>query len=217
MSLMDDVKAYYAARAPVYDETAGYNDQEAEKMRPPIKARYRRIFRGRKVLEIACGTGYWTKAIADVAESILAVDIDAGMISLAQNRCKQLSNVKFQIADVYDLSEIPLTFNAAFATGWWSHIPKNRISDFLSTLHSKLEPEALVLFTDQMPYNGFVRAQDADGNILEQRVLPDCSRFMIVKNFPTQQDIMGYLKDIADDIRYTEFPKDWWSVLYKKK
>jgi hypothetical protein len=39
MPLADDVARYYAARAAVYDETAGYTDPEAERLRAPIKTR----------------------------------------------------------------------------------------------------------------------------------------------------------------------------------
>jgi hypothetical protein len=80
-----------------------------------------------------------------------------------------------------------------------------------------LEPKAPLLFVDQLSYDGFMRTQDSDGNILEQRLLPDSSRFTIVKNFPTKRDITDYLKDIAYVIRYIDYPKEWWSVLYKKK
>jgi SAM-dependent methyltransferase len=187
-------------------------------MRAPIKAWYQDIFKGRNVLEVACGSGYWTEVIGEVAKSVLATDSDSSLISLAKNKCKHLSNVRFQIADAYTLNDVPTGFDAALGVWWWSHIPKRNIPSFLSAIHSRLESSAMVLFVDQLPYNGFVRTQDPEGNTLEQRVLPDGSSFTIVKNFPTKQDITDYLKDIAYDIRYVEYPDEIsWNVLYRKK
>ncbi|MBN1643835.1 MAG: class I SAM-dependent methyltransferase [Dehalococcoidales bacterium] len=176
------------------------------------------LLSGREVLEVACGSGYWTEVIGEVAKSVLATDIDLSLISIAKSRCKHLSNVRFQIADAYTLNDVPSGFDAALGIWWWSHIPKKCVPIFLSALHSKLESKALVLFVDQLSYDGFVRRQDSDGNILEQRILPDGGSFTIVKNFPTKQDITDYLKNIAYDIRYTEYPDEMsWSVIYRKK
>ncbi|MBN1425681.1 class I SAM-dependent methyltransferase [Candidatus Fermentibacteria bacterium] len=115
MSLSDDVARYYAARAPWYDETAGYLDPEAERLREPIKERYRKRFEGHRVLEIACGTGYWTAAVGETAHSILAIDADPALVSMTRERCGHLANVEVCIADAYALEGIPGGFSAAFA------------------------------------------------------------------------------------------------------
>jgi len=218
MSLINDVIQYYAARAPVYDESAGYTDQEAEKLRVPIKARYQEIFRSRNVLEIACGTGYWTKVVGEVAKSVLAIDINPSLISIAEDRCKHLPEVHFLITDAYTLQNVAAGFDAALGIWWWSHIPRAYIQIFLAALRGKLAPGAVVLFVDQLPYDGYIREQNAEGNTLEQRILPDGRSFMIVKNFPTEQEVVDELVGIADDIRYVERSDEKsWDVTYRTK
>jgi demethylmenaquinone methyltransferase/2-methoxy-6-polyprenyl-1,4-benzoquinol methylase len=218
MSLVDDVTQYYAARAPAYDETAGYTDSEAEQLRAPIKARYREMFAGHTVLEIACGTGYWTPAIAEVADSVLAVDINPSLLSQAEERCKHLPNVRFQVADAYTLEGVPNGFTAALGIWWWSHMPLERVPAFLATLHSRLLPGAFVLFVDQLPYDGFVRRIDPGGNTLEKRFLSDGRSFEIVKNFPTAENIHNALAGIADNVQYLERPDEkHWNVTYHAK
>jgi len=218
MSAIDETTRYYDARAPVYDETAGYRDPEGERLREPIKARYRELFKGHDVLEIACGTGYWTAAIAEAANSVLATDVNASVIGIAQERCRGLPSVRFQLADAYALEGVPTGFTAGMAIWWWSHIPKHMIHPFLSALHSKLRPGSPVLFRDQLPYPGPPRRQDSDGNTLEQRTLPDGSSFEIVKNFPTEQELREALHGCADDVHY--FPRahqKHWELTYRTR
>lgn len=75
MKEIDDLKRYYSDRAKEYNKTAGYEDRRAEKIRKRIKLRHQDYFKGHDVLEIACGTGYWTEVIAGTANSVLAIDI----------------------------------------------------------------------------------------------------------------------------------------------
>jgi protein-L-isoaspartate O-methyltransferase len=214
----DELANYYNERASVFDVTSGYADAEAEKLREPIKARFRETFRGRRVLEIACGSGYWTTVLGEAAESVLTIDISRSLLAQAQKRCAHQANVRFQIADAFTLEGVPGGFNAAFAQGWWSHIPKKNIRTFLTALHSKLVPGALVLFNDQLPYDGFYRKQDNDGNTIEQRILPNARSFMIVKNFPDEKEITNALSGFAVDIKYSQPPKeDHWEVVYNTK
>ena len=76
MEYPEEIVRYYASRNDVYDEAAVYLGKEAEELRAPIKDIYRRLFSGKNVLEIACGSGYWTRVLAGVAASVLAVDIN---------------------------------------------------------------------------------------------------------------------------------------------
>ena len=66
------MRSYYAARAPEYD--AIYLKPERQADLRAIEHWLPPVFAGANVLEVACGTGYWTQFLAPVAASVLAVD-----------------------------------------------------------------------------------------------------------------------------------------------
>ncbi|MBN1434450.1 class I SAM-dependent methyltransferase [Candidatus Fermentibacterales bacterium] len=109
---------YYDARAPLYDATAGYDDPVAEELRAPMKERFRRLLEDRKVLEIACGTGYWTEVIAQTAGSVLTTDVNPSMMAIASERLHGFPNFELMVAEAYVLEGVSGGFDAAFAH-WW--------------------------------------------------------------------------------------------------
>jgi len=212
------VAEYYAARAAEHDLTAGYTDPVAEPLRTPAKVRCRELSRNAGVLEVACGTGYWTEVVAQVARSVLATDVCEGMLALARQRLAAYDNVRFQVADAYSLDGVRGGFNAACAVWWWSYVPKRLIQRFLATLHSRLQPGARVLFVDQLPsaYAPEDQRIDASGDTTEERRAPGGRVYRVVKNFPTEGDVMHALADVATDIEYREFTDECsWSVSYR--
>lgn len=52
-----------------------------------------------KVIEFGCGTGYFTKAIIDNAEYIIATDISEEMLTVAKNKLVNFKNITFQKTD----------------------------------------------------------------------------------------------------------------------
>ena len=54
---------------------------------------------GERVVDVACGTAYWTQFIAGRADQILGVDASIQTLSVAKHR--QLSNVKLIVGDAY--------------------------------------------------------------------------------------------------------------------
>lgn len=223
MREIEITKKYYTDMAIDYDIASGYTDEQSEKQRVRMKQRYQKFVKGHKVLEIACGTGYWTKVIAKTACSVLATDINETMISIARKKLVRYKNVNFKITDAYALNGIPDQFSASFSHWWWSHIPKIKIRAFLTNLHKKLQPGARVLFTDHLP--GYTHEKikvihNKYGDRLEERFLKNRKKCYIIKNFPTKKEINSYLLDLAQNIKFKKYHGRWeltYNVLDKKK
>ena len=115
------MKQYYARRADEYE--AIYHKPERQSDLRLLESRIAEVFAGRKVLEIACGTGYWTQFASRSALSITATDINPEVIAVAET--KQYGVVpRFIIADAYRLQEMAGDFAALLCAFWWSHVPK---------------------------------------------------------------------------------------------
>jgi len=215
---IESVAAYYAERAPEYDEGSGIGTESFESRFAGLRAKYERMFAGHTVLEIACGTGYWTEVLARAAHSVVATDVNPGLIERSRNKLQHCFNVRFQVADAYSLEGISGKYSAAFAHFWLSHVPKKRLKPFLASLHSRLEPGALVLMGDSLVYHDdwAKRRVDEHGDTFEERILLDGRRFETIKNFPSKAEIAELLTDMADDVAYAEHqPEHVWTVSYR--
>ena len=207
------MNAYYAARAPEYDRI--YLKPERQDDLRALEAWLPTVFAGRSLLEIACGTGYWTQFIAPVATRVLAIDAAPETLEIARRRVAG-GKVEFLTGDAYALPASAQGFEAAFAGFWFSHIPKSRIGEFLSGLHHALAPGARVVFLDNRYVEGNstpLCESDAEGNTYQLRSLDDGSTHKVLKNFPSEEALRTTLQGTARDIRWREW-KYYWALEY---
>jgi demethylmenaquinone methyltransferase/2-methoxy-6-polyprenyl-1,4-benzoquinol methylase len=102
----------------------------------------------------------------------------------------------FAIADAYALPAALGRFDAALAVFWWSHVPRERIDEFLASLHGRLEPGARVVLMDNRYVEGSstpISEIDARGNTYQQRRLADGSQVRVLKNFPSEAELRACL------------------------
>ena len=65
-----------------------------------VEAAVARIIKGAKVLDLACGTGYYSKKFLDWgAKQVIGIDISKGMIDAAKATLKDLDGLDFHVAD----------------------------------------------------------------------------------------------------------------------
>ncbi len=138
------MQEYYARRAPEYEDI--YSKPERQPELRLLREWVSSQVRGRRVLEVACGTGYWTAVAAASARSIAAYDINDSTLDIA--RAKQLgAHVRLALGDAY--APEPGRHDCALACFWWSHVPKPRIAAFVGALlAAAVEPGALLLLID---------------------------------------------------------------------
>jgi len=205
---------YYARRAREYEEIFAKPERQSDLAR--LRTLLPGLFAGRDVLEVACGTGYWTPLISGSARSILATDINEEVLEIARHKTYPNHNVSFQIADAYTLANVTDRFSAGFAGFWWSHIPKQRLAHFLDCFHSKLCPGALAVFLDNNYVEGSstpIARRDRDGNTYQKRKLEDGAEFEVLKNFPAGIELRASVNGRADNVEVTQF-KYYWCLRY---
>lgn len=204
------MEAYYARRAAEYESIYAKPERQADlaRMRKDIPA----LFAGERVLEIACGTGYWTPLIAAQAQSVLALDYNEETLAIARSKIYKGANVRFVRGDAYALPDWNEKFSAAYAGFWWSHIPLGKIDSFLRHLHSRLEPGARVAFMDNTYFEGSstpVSRRDAQGNTYQRRQLADGSSHEVLKNFPSVQELRQRAGRYGTDVEVTQYEYYW--------
>jgi SAM-dependent methyltransferase len=198
------MRAYYGERAPLmrYDHVDERVARTLDTYADYIGAK----LHGRRVLEVACGTGFWTQRLAERAAQVLATDAVPEMLAEAQSRTYARSNATFALSDAFALDGVPDGWDGGFHMQWLSHVPRSRMPEFLSAFHRKLRPGSTVVFGDNRDRG---TDPDADGNLYQERVLPSGARYRIIKNWPDEAELRAVLRPYASTIELQHFERDW--------
>ncbi len=202
---------YYARRLPEYDAIYAKPERQAdlEQLRSAVAS----AFVGDRVLELACGTAYWTQLIAKVAHSVLATDAAISMANAARGRSFPSSTVSFAVADAFSLPVAAGRFTAIFAGFWWSHVPHERLPEFLAAISDTVGLGVKVVFVDNRLVPGSstpISRTDSVGNTYQVRALSDGTEVEILKNFPSAAELRSAAAASGTDLEITELQYYWW-------
>ena len=207
------MQSYYAARAREYDRI--YDKPERQADIQLLREWLPSLFRGSRLLEVACGTGFWTQFIAPLADKIVAIDSAPETIAIAQSRVPR-DKVSFVAGDAYDLPRDQGTFDAAFAGFWFSHVPRERQDEFLRGLSGAVATGSTVVLVDNRYVEGSnhpISERDANGNTFQLRTLQDGSVHRVLKNFPTEAELSSRIEKVGHSLQFRWF-KYYWAVQY---
>jgi ubiquinone/menaquinone biosynthesis C-methylase UbiE len=109
----------------------------------------------KKVLEIGCGTGLFTKEICESANEIIAIDISKDLIDLARRRIKR-GNVSFVIDNAYGTTFSGDHFDFVIGSSSLHHLI---IDKALKEIYRLLKPEGRFMFTEPNMLNPQIAIQ----------------------------------------------------------
>ncbi len=222
--LLSDQIAYYRARAAEYDDwwfrrgrfdrgtelnTAWCSDVAAVEA---ALVEFLERAQPRTVLELACGTGLFTRMLAPRAERLLAVDASPEVLAINRARVAR-DNVEYIEADLFSWSP-PRRFDMVFMSFWLSHVPEARFAEFWRWVGAALADRGAAYIIDSAHDSTSTAVDharpDAKSGIVTRR-LNDGREFRIVKVFHQPDDLavrlgeLGWASDLAQTTRYFVF------------
>jgi SAM-dependent methyltransferase len=104
-----------------------------------------------RVIEIGCGAGRITRALAKRFGEVYAVDVSGEMVAQARQACADLPNVRVFQNNGMDLSVLPdIGYDFAFSTIVFQHIPSREvIVNYVRETGRLLKPGSLFKFQVQ--------------------------------------------------------------------
>lgn len=207
-----DLIDFYSAIVEEYEDA--YDEAELQPHLEAIERYLRGIVAERSVLEVACGTGYWTRRMLPPVDRLVGLDASRRVLEAARSETPAGVAISYVQADAYRLPVRP-GWDVGVAAFWWSHVPADRLTTFLQGFHETLGPGATVCFVDNRPREGFSPdGVDADGNSFVRRELDDGTTCRLYKRFPSEDDLRERLRPYTGSINYREFGP-FWAVDYE--
>lgn len=157
--VIEEQKAYYQARAQEYDEwfyRRGRYDHGLEHTRQweaeadQVHQALAQANLTGQVLDIAAGTGIWTRELLKTADHVTALDSSEEMLALNRQRVQQGDKVTYTLTDLFYWQPVML-YDAVFLGFWLSHVPPPLLYDFIGTIVGALKPQGKLFFVDSLP------------------------------------------------------------------
>jgi len=148
-----------------------------------------KMFAGKRVLEIACGTGFWTQTLAETAAHVTALDASAESLNLARSKGIPAAKVTFIKGDAISLEAITGTFGGIVMNFWISHLPRNTLPSYIGKISQLLEPGGVFFAADDVylpGVGGMVISGPESDDSYKLRKLPGGSEHLVLKNYFTE-------------------------------
>ena len=200
--------SYYRSRANEYDEwflRRGRYDRGAEWNRrwyaevEEVRAELESFRPTGEVLELACGTGWWTAELARRADHVTAVDASPEVLEINHAKVgdERVSHIQ---ADLFAWRPDAL-YDVVFFSFWLSHVPPEKFSTFWGLVRDALRPGGRVFFIDSLSPEKPAVNERPPGDPTTVRQLNDGREFRIFKTFHRPEELEARLGELGWSIR----------------
>ncbi|MBA3869500.1 MAG: class I SAM-dependent methyltransferase [Anaerolineae bacterium] len=222
-NVLQDQIAYYRARAGEYDEwfyRVGRYDWGAERngqwfaeVETVVKA-LRSVGKIGTALELAAGTGNFTKELATIAAQVVALDASPEVLEINRDKVNSV-NVEFRQADLFNWQP-DTQYDLVFMSFWMSHVPPEKLDGFLETVRQATKVGGQVFMVDSL--RDQTRTSTASNHadydpesIYHTRKLNDGQEYTIVKMF-YDESLVAKLAEHGFTAEYhTSGDYFWWA------
>ena len=210
-NILQDQIDYYRARAGEYDEwwfRHGRYDRGAEfnarwhSETAAVEAALDAWIEHRmpaNVLELACGTGLFTRRIARRVASVTAVDASPEVLAINRARVAA-DNVNYIEADLFEWRPPSSErYDVVFFSFWLSHVPDSRFASFWASVAAALAPDGTAYLIDSaFDPTSTAKNHDVPGREagVVARKLNDGREFRIVKVFWEPHSLAARLEQL---------------------
>lgn len=191
MTNRDQTIEYYQKRAAEYDRIYLRDDPARQSELAALYALSQRALAGREVLDLACGTGFWTRVVSGTATSIVGVDINPATLAIASHK-KYLCPVQFIRGDMFNLPIDSGGGDGILATFVLSHVRRQDIPRLAVIVYHLAAPHSPIFLCDNNPVTEVspdVIWDDEHVNTYKQRRLENGEQYTILKNYFSREEL----------------------------
>ena len=209
-AILAEQQAYYRARAGEYDEwwlrTGRWNRgadlnarwfADVAAVESGLTA-FLDAARPRHALELACGTGLFTRLVAPRVDQLLALDGSPEVIAINRARVAA-TNVEYALQDLFAWRPAR-RYDLIFMSFWLSHVPDERFDSFWSSVRAGLAAGGIAYVID----SGWDTTSTAANHVypdrahgIAMRKLNDGREFRVVKIFHDPRQLEQRLRALG--------------------
>ena len=187
---------YYRARAAEFDEIVIREGWPSAHTLPTVTAALYSLRPKEQILELACGTGLWTKELLNIGQAITALDASPEMLDINRQKLSD-PRVTYDLVDLFAWTP-SRRYDLVFAGFWLSHVPPELLDDFLGKVARAVRRGGHVFAVDQYAEWKEKPASKRAG-IHEERKTFDGQAYTVVKVYYDPDDLAHKLDDLGFD------------------